>query len=208
MKFLYMSCLLGMMAVASTCDRDVPINNIDDIPAPVPADSAYAHAFAKLDGTWQGTFYIYRDSTPGPRIEAQLKPPAPVFWRKPDIYLADSLLVTQQYQSITPFFQEVTITDYYPQRDETVVSKGVNKVQNGRLWCVVRKPDETVIHRGQLQGTNTIIWSRDERNPLKVEYFQETVEDSRYTIRGWGYYNGANPDKMPPFWFRATYVKQ
>jgi len=208
MKFLLWGCIVGMMAVASTCDRDVPINDTDDIPQSVPADSAFMYAFAKLDGTWHGTFYIYRDTTPDSRGEAQLKPPATDFWRKPDIYLSDSVVVTQQYKSRTPFFQEVRITDYYPDQGKTVVSKGVNKVQNGQLWCVVRKPEETVIHEGRLDGARTIIWSRDERDPLKVEYFREEVEDSTYTIRGWGYYSQANLAKMPPFWFEATYYRQ
>lgn len=198
-------CWVGMMAVASSCDPKVPIDEIEEAPAVTSADSAYANIFRKLDGTWTGTFFIYRDSLPGPRRSGQLEPPNPDFRDLPGVYLSDSLIVTQMYASETPFFQTVTIKDYYPESGKTVVSQGVNKVQDGRLWCVVRKPEETVIHRGTPLSERTLIWSRDEIDPQKVEYFRETVSDSLYTILGWGYYEGDDPQKMPPFWFSATY---
>ncbi len=199
--------ILGMMALASACDRPVPIDNISDIPEVQPADSAYANVYQKLDGTWRGTFYIYRDTAPADRRESLLQNLDPDLLDRLPFFLSDSLIVTQEYDSKTPFFQTVRISDYYPDRDETVVSRGVNKIQNGKMWCVVRKPDETVIHQGELDGTNTIIWSRSEEDPLKVEYFREKVAEDTYEIIGYGYYGDADESKMPPFWFYAKYYQ-
>ena len=117
--------------------------------------------------------------------------------------------VEQTYRSETPYFQRVLITDTYRDgsgQTQRVESRGVNKVQNGKLWCVVRKPDETVIHNGSLVNKNTIIWQRDLRNPLKIEYFRETVKQDEYSIIGWGYYGDDNPEKSPKYWFRASFI--
>lgn len=206
MKTLF-GLFLGMMALASACDRPVPVDNISDIPMVEPADSAYANVYRKLDGTWRGTFYIYRDTSPADRQELLLSNLSQNLIDSLPVFLSDSLIVTQEYKSQTPFFQTVRISDYYPDRDETVVSRGVNKVQDGKMWCVVRKPAETVIHKGELNGANTIIWSRSEENPLKAEYFREIVEGNSYEIIGYGYYGNADRSRMPPYWFYAKYEK-
>ncbi|RMH16092.1 MAG: hypothetical protein D6698_10185, partial [Gammaproteobacteria bacterium] len=117
----------------------------------------------------------------------------------------DSLWVRQRYHSESPFFQRVEIEDHYPAKGRTVRSRGVNKVQEGKLWCVVQKPDETVVHRGALLDGKTIVWSRAEEHPLKVERFRETVDSNRYTIIGWGYHEGDDPTRMPRWWFRGRY---
>jgi hypothetical protein len=44
-----------------------------------------------------------------------------------------------------------------------------------------------------------VIWQRHEQNPQKVEYFKETVSKDRYTIIGWGYYEGDDITQMPKF---------
>ena len=76
------------------------------------------------------------------------------------------------------------------------------------MWCVVRKPDETVIHKGSLDGKSTIIWQRQEQNPQRVEYFRETVLENTYTIIGWGYYEGDDLNLMPRYWFYGDYKRQ
>ena len=89
--------------------------------------------------------------------------------------------VRQEYVSESPYFQRVIIHDTYTDKNgkiRTVESRGVNKVQDGHLWCIVKKPDETVIHYGKLDGPGTIIWQRDERNPLKIECFRENSNRS------------------------------
>ncbi|MEM9936815.1 MAG: hypothetical protein AAF824_24515, partial [Bacteroidota bacterium] len=119
--------------------------------------------------------------------------------------------VQQEYVSESPFYQTVKITDTYLDgegKKKTVISTGYNKVEGKNILCVVNKPDEQVIHQGEVPGTNTIVWSRDLRNPsLKIEYFYEKVENDTYYIVGWGYYGSDDPEKQPKMWFYAAYER-
>jgi hypothetical protein len=118
--------------------------------------------------------------------------------------------VEQSYVSETPYFQRVTIKDTYrnPAGETRIIeSRGANKVQDGKLWCVVVKPDETVVHQGHLADNRTIVWQRDLRQPLKIEYFRETVGDDTYAIVGWGYYGKDDPTRSPRYWFQAAYQR-
>ena len=124
--------------------------------------------------------------------------------------MSTQLEVEQIYKSTSPYLQEVSITDTYTDENgetKVVKSSGVNKVENGRLWCIVNKPDETIKHVGRTEGTNTIIWQRDIRSPLKIEYFKETVEPNTYSIIGWGYYGDDDPTKSPRTWFKSVYKR-
>lgn len=166
---------------------------------PVTAeDQPHADVFKSLDGEWTGVFYRYEDTL---FLTHPSSPDDLSDWSGK--VLRDSLTVIQVYVSESPYFQRVTITDKYQDRDE--VSVGVNKVEAGELWCIVKKPDEWIRHKGRRVGTNTIVWTRDERSPLKKEYFYETVTDSSYTIVGWGYYGEDDVDRGPRTWFKATY---
>lgn len=89
-----------------------------------------------------------------------------------------------------------------------VESYGVNKIQDGKMWGAVIKPDETVVHHGHLEGANTIIWQRSLSKPLKIEYFKETVEKDTYTIVGWGYYGDVDSALSPRYWVKGEYVRQ
>ncbi|MBX2842242.1 MAG: hypothetical protein KTR26_10745 [Flammeovirgaceae bacterium] len=80
-------------------------------------------------------------------------------------------------------------------------------MENGKLICVVNKLNEQVIHQGSLDGKHTIIWSRNLTNPLKIEYFRETVYADSYSIIGWGYYGNDNPKLSPKTWFRGQYKR-
>jgi hypothetical protein len=80
-------------------------------------------------------------------------------------------------------------------------------VQDGKMWCVVHKPDDTVIHEGSTDGPETIIWQRNEQRPQRIEYFRETVKEDSYTIIGWGYYEGDDPTLMPKYWFFGDYKR-
>ncbi len=189
-----------------------PVEDITTPPPVAPADTPHAGVFQSLDGVWEGEFRIYR-------IPQQ--PPSPVRPRLGEDALPDTLplqltqiiRVRQEYTSQSPYFQRVHIRDQYVTETGdtvTMLSRGVNKVQNGQLWCVVVKPEETVVHRGTLLGARTIIWQRDNRDHspeegLKIEYFRETVRDSLYTIVGWGYYDGDDPHRAPRWWFSGRY---
>jgi len=185
----------------------VPINNITQPPEVEPADTAYAGVYRTLDGSWEGTFYIYQDTARKERSNDLLFHFSESALAQLPLQLSDSLRVRQRYTSQSPYFQKVKIWDTYPENGKTVESEGVNKVQNGQMWCVVRKPEETVIHRGSLEGEHTIIWQRNEQNPQRVEYFRETVREGRYDIIGWGYYEDQDTSRMPAFWFRGKYEK-
>jgi len=205
---LTLSLLLCAAAACSQQSEGVPINNIQEQPRLTAADSSYANVYKPLDGTWKGVFKIYEDTARGPRLQSLFYDIDSSSLQRSSLRFQQSIEVTQVYESLSPFFQTVRIRDYYPQQDKTVVSEGVNKVQDGQMWCVVRKPDETVIHEGSLQGAHTIIWQRDEEEPQKIEYFRETVQEDSYEIVGWGYYQGDDTSLMPRFWFYSNYQRQ
>ena len=116
--------------------------------------------------------------------------------------------VQQVYTSESPYFQRVTITDFYPDSGKEEVSQGVNKVENGKMLCVVNKPNETIIHHGKTSGKETIIWHSEQQNPQKIEYFQETVGEQFYEIIGYGYYAGDDINLAPKLWFYGKYERQ
>lgn len=196
------------------CNSKPPVpKSVEDISTPPPvtqADQKYANVFSVLDGKWEGAFYIYEDSLGQHKGIAQPEITENLEFAGLALRPVREIDVRQEYVSESPYFQRVTIRDRYTDesgKTRHVESRGVNKVQDGRLWCIVKKPDETVIHHGKLDGPGTIIWQRDERNPLKIEYFRETVEDDYYKIVGWGYYDGDDPDLTPRLWFVGDYSK-
>ncbi|MBX2872075.1 MAG: hypothetical protein KTR30_08245 [Saprospiraceae bacterium] len=187
------------------CNRMVPIDDIERPPVVVEADQAYADVYKPLDGHWKGQFFVFEAKEIGERDDAVLYNLKRELIQQDRLSIVNTLVVDQFYESESPFFQKVKIMDFYEEKGETEVSLGVNKVQDGKMWCVVRKPNETVIHEGSKEGEHTIIWQRNEQSPQRVEYFKETVLPNTYEIIGWGYYEGDDLTKMPKTWFYAQY---
>ncbi|MCK8523556.1 hypothetical protein M0D21_18375 [Aquimarina sp. D1M17] len=200
------ACLLFW--INSSCQNDIAIDNIQDVPSFQEKDNRYKDVFVILDGTWKGEFLIYEDLNPISKDAIDLNNISLSLFKARKLKQVNQIEVTQVYTSETPYFQRVEIIDFYPDTKQKVVSKGVNKIQDGNMWCVVKKPDETVIHKGTTEGENTIIWQRNERNPQKIEYFKETVSPKFYEIIGWGYYEGDDTNLSPKLWFYAKYERQ
>jgi hypothetical protein len=190
-----------------------PIKELETNSPATESDKPLANVFSALDGTWRGRFQIYTDSRgqqagPRPKPGGQLDPA--IFSKEP-YKLSLAIDVEQQYTSESPFFQRVKIKDTYTEKNgqtRVVESSGVNKVQDGKLWCLVTKPDEVVIHSGTNPAKDTIEWQRDLKSPLKIEYFYESVTPTTYSIVGYGYYGNDKPDLMPRTYFYAQYQKQ
>jgi hypothetical protein len=181
-------------------------------PQRTPADEEHAGVFQPLDGEWRGVFRVYVD--PGGQAEQRpnVEDLDPADWEG-TLSVSLEIDVRQRYVSESPYFQRVEIEDTYDQGGpRTVRSTGINKVQEGRLWCVVVKPDETVVHEGldggHDAGTCTITWSRDERDPLRVEAFHETVSAETYEIVGWGLYGEDDPELGPRTYFHGVYRRE
>jgi len=189
------------------CQSVPAIDDLSIIPEVTEADKKYANVYKILDGTWKGQFKIYTDSKRKQKKAIDLKNIGLKNLEKKGLTLNSTIEVEQIYTSVTPYFQRVLITDFYPESGQKVVAKGVNKVENGQLLCVVIKPDDTVIHDGYLESRNTIIWQRALKTPQKVEYFRETVDEKFYEIIGWGYYSEDNLSLSPPFWFHGKYER-
>ena len=203
--------MLGWFSIAVlgiACDRTPEIDNIEFIPEVQEQDLKFAHVFRPLEGDWQGTFKIFeykgiRDADLGVLYNIHFTFPTLLSELDP----VDSIWVEQTYESESPFFQRVRIRDHYRDKDgdiHVVTSRGVNKIQNGSMWCVVEQPDEVVVHKGRLEG-DAYIWERSVDAAWQKEYFYELVQDSLYTILGWGYYDGSNPSRMPPYFFEGSY---
>lgn len=196
---------LTILSVLIACGpAQVPVDDIEHPPIPSAADSALTNVYAALDGRWQGDFEVYRDDNLEPRDNDLLYNPSTAQITRANVHSIRAVNVTQRYESINPYFQKVEIVDRYFDGSKAV-STGVNKVQDGKMWCVVHKPEETVIHSGTLEGPHTIVWQRNEQNPQRIEYFRETVEGDRYTILGWGYYDGDDTNRMPRYWYYGQY---
>lgn len=167
-----------------------------------------AHVYSALDGQWQGTFIVFTDRQGQQPGQAQPKPLTRRILDALDLQETFSIAVKQNYRSLSPWKQEVTIVDTYLQEDgseKEVSSSGWNLVEEDKMLCIVHKPDETVRHEGHLEDEHTIIWQRSERAPLKIEYFRETVLQDSYTIIGWGYYGDDDPALTPRTWFLGEY---
>jgi hypothetical protein len=199
--------LLLFSSISWHCNRTVPIDDIERAPAVTEADQQYANVYQSLDGHWKGQFFVFEAKERGQRDDAILYNVTREMIQEDRLEIVNNLVVDQFYESESPYFQKVKIMDFYQDKGETEVSLGVNKVQDGKMWCVVRKPNETVIHQGSTEGENTIIWQRSEQNPQRVEYFKETVLANSYEIIGWGYYEGDDLSQMPKTWFYAQYQR-
>lgn len=183
----------------------VAITDMKNAPKESPGDKAHANVFKLLDGTWKGEFKIYVNES-GQTNAGRPKKLTPEAWTKAPYKLQSSLKVMQVYKSESPYFQRVKVTDIYAD-GRKVEAHGINKVQDGKLYCVVKKPDDMVVHDGTTEGKDTIIWSRNRAKPQAIEYFREKVTKSEYTIHGWGYYGGADPKKSPTHYFSAVYKR-
>ncbi len=202
------ACLPALGACKTDAGQkgQVAIEDIETPPTRSPEDDKFADVYKPLDGTWRGKFniYVHADGqAEGPARPRELDPEA---WKSPPFKLSQTIDVQQVYTSSSPTFQRVAITDTLPD-GRVIESVGVNKIQDGRMYCVVKKPDDLVIHDGATEGPGTILWSRDRKDPQAVEFFRETVEADRYTIVGWGYYGGADTPKAPSYYFQAAYER-
>jgi len=199
--------VLLIVLITASCDAQIDVNNIIDAPDVVEADHKLADVYKPLDGTWKGTFLVKEDQRPVDR---------PANMKDVDVMqrfinkskTVNTIQVTQVYTSESPYFQRVSITDYYPDNKKTEQSKGVNKIQDGKMWCVVHKPNDVVIHEGSAPEDGLIIWSSDQKSPPKMEYFYETVTEQEYEIIGYGYYGKDDTSKSPKLWFYGKYERQ
>ena len=202
--------LSTLFLLSATCNQKVEIDNITDVPEATSADEQYANVYQPLDGRWVGKFKIFEDQERRKIDEVDLKNISIENIKKPSLKMVNSIQVEQVYESESPYFQKVWITDTYEENgvSKTIESKGVNKIQNGKMWCVVHKPNETVIHEGSAEDEHTIIWQSNQKQPQKIEYFRETVEANTYEIIGYGYYEGDDTSLSPKLWFYGRYKRQ
>ncbi len=191
----------------SSCQSPNDISSIESAPLSSEADSKYADVFKNLDGTWKGKFLIFEDSKPVAANKMDLKNLTLRHVQSPRLKQVNEIEVTQVYTSESSYFQRVTITDYYPDTGKTEKSTGANKIQNGEIWCVVKKPSETIMHKGSTKGDHTIIWQSNQKSPQRIEYFQETISDQFYEIIGYGYYEGDDTKLTPKLWFYGKYER-
>lgn len=207
---LYRAILFPLLFAVMNCHSQPKIADIEQPPRVVEADEKYADVFKPLDGKWQGQFFIYVDTLGQRNGDSQPKQLDSIRLNDLPLKLETVIDVEQHYTSESRYFQRVTIRDTYTNEQgerQVVESRGVNKTQDGKMWCVMVKPDETVIHSGKMAGKHTIIWQRDLLEPLKIEYFRETVKDNEYSILGWGYYGDDNPTLSPRIWFQGKYKR-
>jgi hypothetical protein len=190
------------------CGQSQDVLNVDQPPKVVAADEKFADVYKILDGVWKGEFIIYEDTQLEKKRKVDLKNLSIENIKAADLKEVNRIHVTQTYTSETPYFQRVKIEDYYPNTGKTEVSQGANKVQNGKMWCVVYKPNDTVVHEGSIPSKNTIIWQSSQKSPVKIEYFQEEVSEEFYEIIGYGYYSGDDPKLSPKLWFYSRYERQ
>ena len=209
MRLLFNSLLcMCIISVLWNCTAKVPHQITDSKPTFTAADKPFADVYKILDGTWIGEFTIYEDPNPRPVGEVEMKKLTTAQIQRPDLKVSNKISVKQIYTSESPYYQTVTITDTYPDTGKQEVSRGANKIENGKMWCVVNKPTETIIHEGSTDGPTTIIWQSNQSSPQKIEYFYESVDEQFYEIIGYGYYDGDDISLSPRLWFYGKYARQ
>ncbi len=179
-----------------------------DLPEFQQGDERFADVFKGLDGKWKGEFVIYEDSNLKNAEKIDLENLSHDRFNSPGMQEVNRIEVEQVYVSKSPYYQTVEIRDFYPKTGKVELSSGVNKVEEGALWCIVNKPNETIIHKGKTRGAHTIIWYQNQKSPQRVEYFQETVDSNYYEIIGYGYYEGDDVELSPKLWFHARYERE
>lgn len=173
-------------------------------------NSKYANIFKPLDGTWEGKFYIYEDTLGQKEGTAQPKEISYELLQSLPLKLKSVIEAKHIYKSENSYLQNGKIIDTYVDtggKKHEAISTAINKIENGKISCVVNKPKETVIHQGEYLGSNTFVWHRNVKNPKRIEYFRETVDSLHYKIIGWGYYGNDDPNLTPRTWFYADYLK-
>ena len=206
----YISLSLLLLVADKSCNKAAQNPQMNMEQAVVQAiDEPFANVFKALDGDWEGEFTIYAWQG---ELPEQLPDPALLsssYLKSLPIQEVNRIHVQQSYHSLSPFYQKVEITDTYQENglSRKVISHGVNKIENGKMWCIVQKPDEQIIHTGSLQGEHTIIWERALEKPLKIEHFRETVLAESYEIIGYGYYGDDDPQLGPRTWFHGKYQR-
>lgn len=184
------------------------IPNPEANPDPSPQ---LADVFAPWDGHWKGVFRIFADTSASKQHQAQPRIEDPSYILNGPFKESMRIEVEQFYESSSPYRQSVKIIDTYKDAEGKAIvseSTGFNVVIGDSLFCIVNKADEQVVHTGIARDPQIIIWERDLRKPLKVEYFFEQVQGDTYSILGWGYYGEDDPGKGPKSWFYGEYVKQ
>jgi len=199
------SIVIFLAFIVSSCSGQVEIDNITDIPVVVDADHPFADVYSPLDGTWKGVFLVKEDSHPINK-PSNLQDTALMSQFITSSKTIHTIHVTQTYTSESPYFQRVSISDFYPDTGKTERSTGVNKIQDGKMWCVVHKPNDKVIHSGSTPNDHTIIWQSNK--PKRTEYFYESVGEHYYEIIGYGYYNDDDTSLSPKLWFYGKYERQ
>ena len=207
-KYPILACLF--LSLFYNCNSPIKTNTSNEEEHPVlqKEDEVFANVFKILDGTWKGEFLIMEDPNPVAKDQVELTHLSIDQVKAPHLKTINKIKVEQVYTSESPYFQRVTIKDYYPDSQKEDVSQGVNKIENGQLWCIVNKPYEKVIHTGTTRGNNTIIWQQQQNSPQRIEYFQETVDQTFYEIIGYGYYEGDDTNLSPRLWFYGRYERQ
>ncbi len=198
MKYLSVLLLICFL-IFNACNR----NNSD-------TKENLSNVFKPLDGKWHGVFKVFIDENGQQHGLAQPQEIDFNILNKPSLKLQSLIEATHIYKSVNPYRQEGEIIDIITKIDgskDTIRSSVINFVEKDKLKCIVNKPTEKVIHDGKYLDSNTIIWQRKINNPLKIEYFKESVIDNHYKIIGWGYYGKDNPELTPRIWFYADYLK-
>ena len=133
--------------------------------------------FARWDGAWEGTFNT----------------------RRPDGTLESSLQVHQEYTTITPTEQSVTITDRHA--DGSIKeSRGQNTEVNGSLECRLWEPDGTMKLLTGTRAGRALFWHRrDTVAGIEETFREEIVRDAGgdlYTIDGVGLYGKSRTEVL------------
>lgn len=176
----------------------------------IKKNTNYANIFKPLDGTWESKFYIYEDTLGQREGTAQPIDISYEYLQTLPLKLKSIVEAKHIYKSETPFLQRGEIIDTYIDAEGNkyeAISTAINKIENGKISCIVKKPNETIIHQGEYVGDNTIIWHRNVKDPFRIEYFKETVDSQHYRIVGWGYYGNDDPVLTPRTWFYADYIQ-
>ena len=172
------------------------------------ADEKLANVFKKLDGTWKGNYVTIKDIDPILRTSIDLENLVLEYVTKPGLTLINNLEGEHVLSSKSPYLQEFSFYDFYPKEKKTRVSTGANKVENGKIYRVIKNEKETITLNGTIKNDSTLTWSFQQDVPQRIEFYQETISDKFIEVIGYSYDELDRLDLGPRKWYYGKFVRE
>lgn|GEM_PF-4367578 len=196
MKRSWILCLVLVWGCGSADPESVKQPTMSELLAPpvmTAVDKPHADIFVPLDGMWEGRVRTYRHvkgQQPGARTLI-----GPAKLAQAPYELVNTADVRRIAVSDGPIFQRVETTERSP--TGTVRASGGQKVLNGKMWRVAKRPDRVVIEWGTKPAANVFQWVEYDDKGTQIARYDEVLTGDTLVIAGWALGPQDDPSKGP-----------